>query len=64
MARLRTIVGESLRSLGANMSTTLAATVTVAASVVDTFAASERQDSAAMTLNRFTTRSRRDARRG
>jgi cell division transport system permease protein len=29
VARLRTIVGESLRSLGANMSTTLAATVTV-----------------------------------
>ena len=29
MARLRTIAGESLRSLGANMSTTLAATVTV-----------------------------------
>src|SRR5689334_13593819 len=29
MARLRTIGGESLRSLGANMSTTLAATVTV-----------------------------------
>jgi cell division transport system permease protein len=29
MARLRTIVGEALRSLGANMSTTLAAAVTV-----------------------------------
>src|SRR5947208_17173391 len=29
MARVRTIFGESLRSLGANMSTTLAATVTV-----------------------------------
>jgi cell division transport system permease protein len=29
VARFRTIVGESLRSLGANMSTTLAATVTV-----------------------------------
>ena len=29
MARLRTILAESLRSLGANMSTTLAAAVTV-----------------------------------
>src|SRR5436305_11950754 len=29
MPRVKTIVGESLRSLGANMSTTLAATVTV-----------------------------------